>query len=714
METKAMKGPSNSVDIEGTFTSCDVIYIDIVEGQTELICRFNPQRNLVFVNDSYCRYFRKNRQELIGQSFMAFVHEKDRKQYAELLSSLDQANPVEMVEHRVILPGENIRWQQSTIRAIFDDRGHLAEYQAVGRDLTDRITAERALRESEKRYRKLIDRMFNGFALFEIIRDRNGKPVDCKFMQVNPAFEQITGQGSEEVLGKTLREVFPEFKQSWVDTCAQVAFNGEPFQFKKGFKKFGRELEILAYSPTQGQFATVFTDVTDRINMEKTLKERENNFRSLADNSNDGIRIATRKGEFVYANKRFSEITGYSLAELEKKNITDLDSPGVAHELEERHINLLEGKFSPTRYGSTIVHKNGKKIPVDVTASKTQWQGQPAAMVTIRDITLRRHMEEAIRNSANNFRNLANNANDGIIIAAEDGSIVYVNYRLAEMTGFRINKLRRSGIEAICHPDEVKKISKRHRLWLDGKTVPPRYQTILLKKEGLSLPVEVTASKTTWLGQPAVLWIIRDITLRKRIEEALGKVHNELERRVEERTKELVMTAEKLERKQNELLRHRLDLEKANKELVQTNTALSVLARNIDKKRDEAEKKIAQNISSQIIPLVKEIQTDKIPESSRAKLEVLTAYLMDLTPDSAKGHDIIVSLSSMELRVAVMIKNGFSSDDIARLLYISPHTVKTHRRNIRKKLRIKNSQVNLASYLRLKLGKMSNPSLDLH
>jgi len=713
MITKAMTGTSDSVDIEGTFTSCDVIYIDIVEGQTELICRFNPRRDLVFVNDSCCRYFRKNRQDLIGQSFMAFVHEKDRKQYAELLSSLDQANPVEMLEHRVILPGGNIRWQQSTIRAIFDDRGHLVEYQAVGRDFTDRIIAERALRESEKRYRTLIDKMFNGFALFEIICDAGGKPVDCKFLQVNPAFEQRTGLAAEEVLDKTLREVFPEFKQSWVDACARVAFKGEPFKFKKDFKKFGRDFEILAYSPTQGQFATVFTDVTERVKMEMALRERENNFRSLADNSNDGIRIATRKGEFVYANKRFLEITGYSFAELENMNITDLASPGAANELVARHINLLEGKFSPTRYGSTIVHKNGKKIPIDVTASKTQWQGQPAAMVTIRDITLRRHMEEAIRNSANNFRSLADNANDGIFIAAADGSIVYVNYRLSEMTGFRINELRRFGIEDICHPDEVKKISKRHRLRLECKTVPHHYETILLKKEGLSLPVEVTASKTKWLGQPAILWIIRDITLRKRIEKALGKIHNELERRVNERTKELLMTAEKLEEKQKELLRHKLDLEKANKELVQTNTALSVLARNIDKKRDEVEKKIARTISSQIIPLVKEIQSDKISEGSRAKLDVLTAYLNDLTSDAVKGHDVIVSLSSMELRVAVMIKNGFSSDDVARLLYISPHTVKTHRRNIRKKLRIKNSQVNLASYLRLKLGKMSNPSLDL-
>ena len=89
------------------------------------------------------------------------------------------------------------------------------------------------------------------------------------------------------------------------------------------------------------------------------------------------------------------------------------------------------------------------------------------------------------------------------------------------------------------------------------------------------------------------------------------------------------------------------------------------------------------------------------------KLDVLSAYLSDLTPDGARGHDVIISLSAMELRIAMMIKNGFSSEEIARLLHISSHTVKTHRKSIRRKLNLKNADINLASYLKLKLGKPS-------
>jgi DNA-binding CsgD family transcriptional regulator len=204
--------------------------------------------------------------------------------------------------------------------------------------------------------------------------------------------------------------------------------------------------------------------------------------------------------------------------------------------------------------------------------------------------------------------------------------------------------------------------------------------------------------------------ITRDISTRKQLEAAMGKINSELEKRVKERTQELVAVTDKLEEKQKELWLHKLDLEKSNKELVQTNTALTVLARNIDKKRDEVEKKIAHAISSQILPLIEETKNDKLQEKTRAKLDVLSAYLNDLIPDASKGHDIIIALSSMELCVTMMIKNGFSTEEIARLLNISPHTVKTHRRSIRKKLKIKNSNINLASYLKLKLGKASNNS----
>ena len=89
----------------------EVYYKDIVEGQTELICRFNSDNNLTFVNDAFCNYFHLKRKDLIGQSFMDLIHEEDREVFQALLSSLDRNNPVATAENRVTLPNRDVLWQ---------------------------------------------------------------------------------------------------------------------------------------------------------------------------------------------------------------------------------------------------------------------------------------------------------------------------------------------------------------------------------------------------------------------------------------------------------------------------------------------------------------------------------------------------------------------------------------------------------------------------
>ena len=116
-------------------------YRGVVEDQTELICRFLPDWTLTFVNDAFCSYFGKSRDELIGRSFMSLIPEEERGTVVELLASLSQGAPSSTVEHRVFAGGEQ-RWQQWTNRAIFDTAGNVAEFQAVGRDVTERKLAE--------------------------------------------------------------------------------------------------------------------------------------------------------------------------------------------------------------------------------------------------------------------------------------------------------------------------------------------------------------------------------------------------------------------------------------------------------------------------------------------------------------------------------------------------------------------------------------------
>jgi PAS domain S-box-containing protein len=129
-------------------------YRSVVESQKELICRYLPDTTLTFVNDAYCRYFGKTWEDLIGKKFLEFIPESSRDDIRSMVESLIQRPRIETYEHEVMLPEGGIGWQQWVDHAIRDGEGKIVEFQAVGRDITERKRAEQSLRESEEALRK--------------------------------------------------------------------------------------------------------------------------------------------------------------------------------------------------------------------------------------------------------------------------------------------------------------------------------------------------------------------------------------------------------------------------------------------------------------------------------------------------------------------------------------------------------------------------------
>lgn len=137
----------------------EAYYRALVEDMPALVCRFLPDGTLSFVNSSYCRYFDKTREELVGENFFQFIPEKERERVREHFESLTLERPVVSYEHQVILPTGEIRWQRWTDHALFNEKGNLYQYQSVGMDTTESKTTESALRESEERFRELAELM---------------------------------------------------------------------------------------------------------------------------------------------------------------------------------------------------------------------------------------------------------------------------------------------------------------------------------------------------------------------------------------------------------------------------------------------------------------------------------------------------------------------------------------------------------------------------
>ena len=144
---------------------------------------------------------------------------------------------------------------------------------AIFNDVTQRQHDAEAVRASEEKYRLLFENMTAGFALHEIMCDQQGQPQDYRFLEINPAFEKLTGIPVNTLLGKTIKDVVPSTEQYWIDTFGRVALTGEPIAYENYFGESGRYFDTWAFSPRHNQFAVIFTDITTRRLAEEALQQ---------------------------------------------------------------------------------------------------------------------------------------------------------------------------------------------------------------------------------------------------------------------------------------------------------------------------------------------------------------------------------------------------------------------------------------------------------
>ncbi|MBP1634007.1 MAG: two-component hybrid sensor and regulator [Acidobacteria bacterium] len=137
----------------------------------------------------------------------------------------------------------------------------------------ERKKIEASLRTSEERYRSLFNGMAEGFALHEIVCDAEGRPSDYRFLDINPAFERLTGLRRDQVVGRLMSEVLPDEDRAWVEKYGRVALTGEVVHFDNFAPTLDRHYEVFSYRPAPGQFAVIFHDVTELKLAEARLAE---------------------------------------------------------------------------------------------------------------------------------------------------------------------------------------------------------------------------------------------------------------------------------------------------------------------------------------------------------------------------------------------------------------------------------------------------------
>jgi len=364
------------------------------------------------------------------------------------------------------------------------------------------------------------DLLYRQIDQIAVVLDRN-----MRIIEINPAGQRVFGEAARWAVGEQLEQLLPG-----------VVLPCGPNHDSSGYIPIGERVFLTNSSPIQDVqghpygWLVLFYDTTEQIQLHEALTSSEARYRSLAEAANDAI-VIIQDGKLVYANRRCMELGGFSQEELIGQDFTRFLRPEDHDQIMHAYLRRLSGSTSGSLVESALLTKDGSWRNLEYNTGLIEYQGRPAVVAYLRDITSRKEIEQKLRDSEELYRSIITVSPDDISITDLEGRILLVSPAGLRMFGYAPEDalLGKSLAEFVAPADRERFIQDVVRLAQGTGAGILEYHG--LRKNGTLFEFEANSDVLLdGVGKPkSLVFVVRDITERKRIEAGERQRIQELE-----------------------------------------------------------------------------------------------------------------------------------------------------------------------------------------
>ena len=508
--------------------------------------------NIILVNKKTCEIFGYEEEEMLGKNwFKNFIPKRVKKEILPISKKLlsGEIKTAEYYENPILTKnGEErlIYWHNTPIR---DENGNVTALLSSGEDITVLKQAEIEIKkqnkklkkakakvdENEEKYRSLFNNINVGFALHKIITNENNVPIDFIWLDANPAYEKLTQLKYEDIIGKRGLEVIPNLEQRWIDLYGEVAQKGESRIIIDYSEYLNSYWEVHAYSPKKNQFAVAIKNITKRIKAEQKQKKTNEKLDTILNAYNDGVYLCSEEYDIEYLNPSMINKIGHNaVGEKCFTAIYNKDEPCswcYFNKLKETGRNIYSEieRDNKNYFVTSVLLENNSKLTIYHDYTKIKIAENKIKLQNGELIKAKKVIEE----SEEKYKNITENISEVIFRTDSKGTIDYISPSSNAIFGFMPQEMEGKLFIKFLRKSSIPKAMKQFMKTIVSGSPTLNMELEMKQKNGEIFIGELTGKRFKNGKISGTIGVIRNITERKKSEEAL-KQNEKLLRKIAE------------------------------------------------------------------------------------------------------------------------------------------------------------------------------------